>query len=344
MKVLVTGAAGFIGFHLTKRLLEAGCHVSAIDNLNDYYDVSLKKDRLAQLPQTARFIFNRLDLADAENLRRCIEDFEPEVVVHLAAQAGVRYSLENPLAYVNSNLVGFVNLMESCIQVAGLRHFVFASSSSVYGANVKVPFSEDDSVDHPISLYAATKKSNELIAHSYSHLYSIPVTGLRFFTVYGPWGRPDMSYFKFTDAIVRGEPIEIYNHGHMQRDFTYIDDVVEAIIRVLDSPPRLTIQQESAGTLLSNARYKIYNLGNHQPVELLKFVGILEEALGIKARKTLLPMQPGDVVSTYAQMDDLYEATAFRPTTPLEEGLPKFVHWYREYYAHTERLACVAHS
>lgn len=344
MKVLLTGTAGFIGFHLTKRLLEDGFEVSGIDNLNDYYDVGLKKDRLAQLPQTPRFTFNRVDLADNENLRRCIEDFEPEAVVNLAAQAGVRYSLENPLAYVNSNFVGFVNLMEACARVAGLRQFVFASSSSVYGANSKVPFSEQDSVDHPISLYAATKKSNELIAHSYSHLFGIPVTGLRFFTVYGPWGRPDMSYFKFTDAIVRGEPIEVYNHGHMQRDFTYVDDVVEAIMRVLESPPKLTVQQESGGVFLSNARYKIYNLGNHQPVELLKFIEIIERTLGIKARKTFLPMQAGDVVSTYAQMDDLYEATAFRPTTPLEEGLPKFVNWYRQYYAHTERLACVAHS
>lgn len=344
MKVLVTGAAGFIGFHLTKRLLEAGCQVVGIDNLNDYYDVNLKKDRLAQLTQTAGFTFNRLDLADAGNLRRYIEDFEPEVVVHLAAQAGVRYSLENPLAYVNSNLVGFVNLMEATVRIAGFRHLVFASSSSVYGANRKVPFSEQDSVDHPISLYAATKKSNELIAHSYSHLYGIPVTGLRLFTVYGPWGRPDMGYFKFTDSIVRGEPIEVYNHGHMQRDFTYIDDVVEAIMRVLESPPKLTVQQESAGAFLSNARYKIYNLGNHQPVNLRKFIVMIEQALGIKARKTFLPMQPGDVVFTYAQMDDLYEATGFRPTTPLEVGVPTFVHWYREYYAHTERLACHAHS
>lgn len=344
MRVLVTGTAGFIGFHLTKRLLEDGFEVSGIDNLNDYYNVKLKKDRLAQIPQTVRFTFSQFDLAEAKDLRGCIEDFEPDVVVHLAAQAGVRYSLENPLAYVNSNLVGFVNLMESCVRVAGLRHFVFASSSSVYGANRKVPFSEQDCVDHPISLYAATKKSNELIAHSYSHLYGIPVSGLRFFTVYGPWGRPDMGYFKFTDSIVRGEPIEVYNYGHMQRDFTYVDDVVEAIMRVLESPPKLTVQQESGGAFLSNARYKIYNLGNHRPIELLKFVEILEQALGIKARKTFLPMQAGDVVSTYAQMDDLYEATAFRPTTPLEEGLPKFVNWYREYYARTERSACVTHS
>jgi UDP-glucuronate 4-epimerase len=273
-----------------------------------------------------------------------VADFEPEVVVNLAAQAGVRYSLENPLAYVNSNLVGFVNLMEACTRAASLRHFVFASSSSVYGANRKVPFSEHDSVDHPISLYAATKKSNELIAHSYSHLYDMPVTGLRFFTVYGPWGRPDMGYFKFTDAIVRGKPIEIYNHGRMQRDFTYIDDVVEAIVRVLESPPKRSVLQETAGAFLSNARYKIYNLGNHQPVDLLKFIEIIEQALGIEARRTFLPMQPGDVVSTYAQMDDLYEATGFRPTTSVEEGLPKFVQWYREYYATTGQLACLAHS
>jgi UDP-glucuronate 4-epimerase len=344
MRVLITGAAGFIGFHLSKRLLDEDCQVLGIDNLNNYYDTNLKKARLAQLPQTSRFIFDPLDLAQGENLGRLVADFEPEVVVNLAAQAGVRYSLENPLAYVNSNLVGFVNLMEACIRAAGLRHFVFASSSSVYGANRKVPFSEHDSVDHPISLYAATKKSNELIAHSYSHLYGMPVTGLRFFTVYGPWGRPDMGYFKFTDAIVRGKPIEIYNHGRMQRDFTYIDDVVEAIMRVLERPPIRSVVQESAGAVLSDARYKIYNLGNHQPVELLKFIEIIEQAVGIKACRTFLPMQPGDVVSTYAQMDDLYEATGFRPTTPVEEGLPKFVQWYREYYASTGQLACIAHS
>jgi len=239
--------------------------------------------------------------------------------------------------------VGFVNLMEACRRAASLRHFVFASSSSVYGANRKVPFSEDDSVDHPISLYAATKKSNELIAHSYSHLYGMPVTGLRFFTVYGPWGRPDMGYFKFTDAIVRGKPIEIFNHGRMQRDFTYIDDVVEAIMRLLERPPKRSVLQDSAGAVLSDARYKIYNLGNHRPVDLLRFIEIIEQAVGIEARKTFLPMQPGDVVSTYAQMDDLYEATGFRPTTPIEEGLPKFVQWYREYYAERERLACLAH-
>jgi UDP-glucuronate 4-epimerase len=342
MRVLVTGAAGFIGFHLSKRLLDEDCQVFGIDNLNHYYDSNLKKARLAQLPRTSRFIFDQLDLADGANLSRLVADFEPEVVVNLAAQAGVRYSLENPLAYVNSNLVGFVNLMEACRQAPSLRHVVFASSSSVYGANRKVPFSEDDSVDHPISLYAATKKSNELIAHSYSHLYGMPVTGLRFFTVYGPWGRPDMGYFKFTDAIVRGKPIEIYNHGRMQRDFTYVDDVVEAIMRLLERPPKRSVLQDSAGAVLSDARYKIYNLGNHQPVDLLKFIEIIEQAVGIGARKTFLPMQPGDVVSTYAQMDDLYEATGFHPTTPIEEGLPKFVQWYREYYADRERLACLA--
>ena len=340
MRVLVTGAAGFIGFHLSKRLLEEGCKVFGIDNLNDYYDVNLKKARLVQLQQVPEFIFQQLDLADGRNLSRFVADSEPEVVVNLAAQAGVRYSLENPLAYVNSNLVGFVNLMEACARAASLRHFVFASSSSVYGANLKVPFSEHDNVDHPISLYAATKKSNELIAHSYSHLYGMPVTGLRFFTVYGTWGRPDMAYFKFTDAIARGKPIEIYNHGRMQRDFTYIDDVVEGIVRVLERSPKHSVLQKSRGAFMSNARYKIYNLENHQPVEVLKFIEIIEQAVGIQARKIFRPMQPGDVVSTYAQMDDLYQATGFRPTTPIEEGLPKFVRWYREYYAARERVEC----
>ncbi len=344
MKVLVTGAAGFIGFHLSKRLLEEGCQVLGVDSLNDYYDVNLKKDRLGHLPQTSQFLFEHLDLADGDNLRSCVTSFNPEAVVNLAAQAGVRYSLENPLAYVNSNLVGFVNLMEACVRIAGLHHFVFASSSSVYGANAKVPFSENDRVDHPVSLYAATKRSNELIAHSYSHLYGTPVTGLRFFTVYGPWGRPDMGYFKFTDAILRDQPIEIYNFGDMRRDFTYIDDVVEAILRVLDSPPQRSMQQDSAGAILSNARYKIYNLGNHRPVDLFKFIEIMERALGIEAHKKFLPMQPGDLVSTYAEMDGLYDATGFQPKTPIEEGLPKFVNWYREYYATRKRPECLVRS
>src|SRR6516165_1421189 len=343
MRVLITGAAGFIGFHLAKRMLDEGCEVFGLDNLNDYYDVGLKKARLAQLSSSADFTFQLLDLGDAPRLMQFVADISPGVVVNLAAQAGVRYSIENPLAYVNSNLVGFVNLLEACVRAGNVRHFVFASSSSVYGANTSVPFSVDDAVDRPVSLYAATKKSNELIAHSYSHLYGLPVTGLRFFTVYGPWGRPDMGYFKFTDAIVRGEPLEIYNHGQMQRDFTYVDDVVEAVIRVMDLPPQRSALEESAGAVLSDARYKIYNLGNHQPVELLKFIEIIERALGIEARKTFLPMQPGDVISTCARMDDLYQATGFRPTTPVEEGLPKFVRWYCEYYARRERVACTVH-
>lgn len=344
MKVLVTGVAGFIGFHLAKRLLHEGCEVFGMDNLNDYYDVGLKKARLAQLEPEPNFNFRLLDLADGPNLSQFVADCQPEVVVNLAAQAGVRYSMENPLAYVNSNLVGFVNLLEACVRSGGVGHFVFASSSSVYGANTGVPFSVDDAVDHPISLYAATKKSNELIAHSYSHLYGLPSTGLRFFTVYGPWGRPDMGYFKFTDAIVRGQPIEIYNHGRMQRDFTYIDDIVEGIVRVMAHSPERSVEEESGGAYLSDARYKIYNLGNHQPVDLMKFVEILERAIGIQTRKIFLPMQPGDVVCTYAQMDDLYRAVGFRPSTPLEEGLPKFVEWYCKYYSYSnskvEQLAC----
>ena len=343
MKVLVTGAAGFIGFHLAKRLLREGCEVFGLDNLNDYYDVGLKQARLAQLRPKPNFRFQLLDLADGPKLSQFVADCSPEVVVNLAAQAGVRYSIENPLAYVNSNLVGFVNLLEACVRRGGVGHFVFASSSSVYGANTSVPFSVDDAVDRPISLYAATKKSNELIAHSYSHLYGLPVTGLRFFTVYGPWGRPDMGYFKFTDAIVRDLPIEIYNHGRMQRDFTYIDDIVEGILRVIAHTPEHSVESESGGAYLSNARYKIYNLGNHQPVDLMKFVEILERAIGKRSRKTFLPMQPGDVQCTCAQMDDLYQAVGFRPTTPIEEGLPRFVRWYRTYYSNyskSEQVAC----
>src|SRR6266478_5667646 len=343
MKVLVTGAAGFIGFHLAARLLRDGFEVYGIDNLNDYYDVNLKKARLEQLRAIPSFSFQLLDLADSAPVAQWFTEHRVDYVVNLAAQAGVRYSLANPLAYVNSNLLAFVNLLEGCVQ-SHIKHLVFASSSSVYGANVKIPFSVGDSVDHPVSLYAATKKANELIAHSYSHLYGLPVTGLRFFTVYGPWGRPDMGYFKFTDAIVRGKPIEIYNHGRMQRDFTYVDDIVEAIMRLLDHPPKSSVLEESAGAILSDARYKIYNLGNHQPVDLLKFIEIIERAVGLEARKQFLPMQPGDVVSTYAHMDDLYAATGFQPTTPVEEGLPKFVQWYREYYARTGEFACVAHS
>ncbi len=331
MRVLVTGAAGFIGYHLAKRLLREGCEVFGLDNLNDYYDVELKKARLAQLRPEPKFRFRRLDLAEGPALTEFVAGCRPEVVVNLAAQAGVRYSMQNPLAYVQSNLVGFVNLLEACVRTGGVGHLVFASSSSVYGANTSVPFSVDDAVDRPISLYAATKKSNELIAHSYSHLYGLPMTGLRFFTVYGPWGRPDMAYFKFADAITRDQPIEIYNHGHMQRDFTYIDDIVEGIRRVMANIPEHSVNAESGGAYLSNARYKIYNLGNHQPVELMKFVEVLERAIGKRSRKTFLPLQPGDVPCTYAQMDDLYHAVGFRPSISIEEGLPRFVEWYRSY-------------
>jgi len=336
MRVLITGAAGFIGFHLAKRMLDEGCEVFGLDNLNDYYDVGLKKARLAQLSSSADFTFQLLDLGDAPRLMQFVADISPGVVVNLAAQAGVRYSIENPLAYVNSNLVGFVNLLEACVRAGNVRHFVFASSSSVYGANTSVPFSVDDAVDRPVSLYAATKKSNELIAHS----YGLPVTGLRFFTVYGPWGRPDMGYFKFTDAIARDLPVMIYNYGRMQRDFTYIDDIVEGVSRVIAHPPEHSVAAESGGVYLSNARYKIYNLGNHRPVDLMRFVELLEQAIGKRAWKAFLPMQPGDVQCTYAQMDDLYRAVGFRPTTSLEEGLPRFVQWYRTYYSKSEPIAC----
>ncbi len=340
MRVLVTGVAGFIGFHLARRLLRDKCSVFGVDNLNDYYDVGLKKARLAQLQAEDDFTFQQLDLANGPDLTRFVANCRPDMVVNLAAQAGVRYSIENPLAYVSSNLVGFVNLLEASVRSGGLTHFVFASSSSVYGANTSVPFSTDDTVDHPISLYAATKKSNELIAHSYSHLHNLPTTGLRFFTVYGPWGRPDMAYFKFTDAILRGQPIQIYNHGKMQRDFTYIDDIVEGIVRVLAHPPQQSVGHETGGAYLSKAHYKIYNLGNHQPVDLMRFVEILEDAVGKKACKAFLPMQPGDVPCTYAQIDDLYQAVGFRPATPLEKGLPRFVQWYREYFSRVEQAAC----
>ena len=340
MKVLVTGVAGFIGFHLAKRLLQEGCQVCGVDNLNDYYDVALKEARLAWLLPERNFNFELLDLAAATDIERLVSNCRPGIVVNLAAQAGVRYSMKNPSAYVNSNLVGFVNLLEACVRTVGVNHFVFASSSSVYGANTCAPFSVEDPVDHPISLYAATKKSNELIAHSYSHLYGLPVTGLRFFTVYGPWGRPDMGYYKFTEAIARGLPIEIYNHGRMQRDFTYIDDVVEGIVRVMAHAPENTVRIESAGAYMSDARYKIYNLGNHCPVDLLKFVDIIERTLGWKAHKRFLPMQPGDVVCTYAQMDDLYRAVGFQPATTIEEGLPRFVDWYCKYHSTAEKVAC----
>ncbi len=321
--VLVTGAAGFIGFHLSQSLLAQGERVIGLDNLNHYYDVSLKQARLQRLQAQPNFKFYPLDLSDRQGLADLFATEACQAVVNLAAQAGVRYSLENPQAYVDSNLVGFVNILEGC-RHHSVEHLVFASSSSVYGANKKVPFAVSDNVDHPVSLYAATKKANELMAHSYSHLYGIPTTGLRFFTVYGPWGRPDMALFLFTQAILENRPINVFNHGRMQRDFTYIDDVVEGILRTLAKPP------EPQG--LSQARYRIYNIGNNQPVELLKMIEILETCLGKTAEKIMLPMQPGDVPTTYADVEDLMQDVGFRPDTPLEVGIQRFVDWYRDYY------------
>ncbi|HEY9753477.1 MAG TPA: NAD-dependent epimerase [Coleofasciculaceae cyanobacterium] len=333
MGILVTGAAGFIGFHVCQRLLARGEIVVGIDNLNPYYEVSLKQARLAQLEPAPNFLFYRLDISD----RPAVSDFFTahsfDRVIHLAAQAGVRYSLKNPHTYVDSNLVGFVNILEGCRQLE-IRHLVFASSSSVYGASSRVPFSTQDSVDHPISLYAATKKANELLAHSYSHLYRLPITGLRFFTVYGPWGRPDMAPVLFTKAILAGQPIQVFNYGKMKRDFTYVDDVVEGVIRVLDrepSPdPTWSSDHPTANT--SSAPYRLYNIGNHQPVELLNFIEVLEASLERKAVKQLLPMQPGEVLSTYADVSDLMQDTGFQPSTPLEVGVQQFVGWYRQYY------------
>jgi UDP-glucuronate 4-epimerase len=318
-KILVTGAAGFIGFHLCQRLLEQGQKVVGLDNLNNYYDVSLKKARLAQLKDRENFSFTKLDLADRQGIAVFFAQERPERVVHLAAQAGVRYSLENPHAYVDSNLVGFVNILEGCRHYS-VEHLVYASSSSVYGTNKKIPFLVTDNVDHPVSLYAATKKANELMAHTYSHLYGLPTTGIRFFTVYGPWGRPDMAYFSFTKAILAGEAINVFNHGQMRRDFTYIDDVIEGVVRVLDHVPTRSVP------------YRLYNIGNHSPVNLGDFIAILEGCLGKKAEKVFLPMQPGDVLETYADVADLMVDVGFSPSTPLSTGLESFVNWYRFFY------------
>jgi UDP-glucuronate 4-epimerase len=332
-KFLVTGAAGFIGFHVAKRLMERGDDVVGLDNVNDYYDVGLKQARLRQLAGQDRFSFVQLDVADRAAIGALFDQHPFETVIHLAAQAGVRYSLENPYAYVDSNLVGFVNLLEAC-RHHRVRHLTYASSSSVYGANTAMPFSVHHNVDHPLSLYAATKKANELMAHTYSHLYGLPTTGLRFFTVYGPWGRPDMALFKFTRAILRGEPIEVYNHGLMQRDFTYIDDIAEGVIRVADRVPDgnadWTGERPDPGT--SRSPYRIYNIGNHQPVELMDLIAELEHCLGREAEKLLLPMQPGDVPATFADVEDLVRDTGFRPATPVKDGVREFVRWYREYY------------
>jgi UDP-glucuronate 4-epimerase len=333
VKVLVTGAAGFIGFHVCQKLLDRGDRIIGLDNLSDYYDVTLKKDRLALLHENPAFSFHKLDVADRQGMTQLFAEQEFDGVVHLAAQAGVRYSIKNPYAYVDSNLVGFVNVLEGC-RHSRVKHLVFASSSSIYGANTKIPFAVQDNVDHPISLYAATKKANELMAHTYSHLYSLPTTGLRFFTVYGPWGRPDMALFLFTKAILEGRPIDVFNQGKMKRDFTYIDDIVEGVVRVLDKIPEPNSQWSGSNPdpSSSKAPYKIYNIGNNQPVELLHFIEVLEKYLDTKAEKNMLPLQPGDVPITYADVDDLARDVGFRPSTPIEVGIKHFVTWYRSYY------------
>jgi UDP-glucuronate 4-epimerase len=333
MKVLITGAAGFIGAALGLRLLGRGDEVIGVDNLNDYYDPALKRARLARLTEYPGFTDLRLDLEDRPGMAEAFARYRPHRVVNLAAQAGVRYSIENPLAYVDSNLLGFANVLEGC-RHNGVEHLVYASSSSVYGANTRMPFSVHDNVDHPLSLYAASKKANELMAHTYSHLYRLPTTGLRFFTVYGPWGRPDMALFKFTRAILADEPIEVFNHGHHRRDFTYIDDIVEGVIRVLDRLPEPNPAWDGArpDPATSAAPYRLYNIGNSQPVELLRYIEVLEQALGRSARKTLLPLQPGDVPDTYADVTELVADTGYRPQTSVEEGVGRFVAWYREYF------------
>ncbi len=333
MKVLVTGVAGFIGMHTAKRLLERGDEVVGIDNLNDYYDVRLKEDRLKQLAPFAGFRFVKMDMADRERMEGLFKAERFQRVINLAAQPGVRYSLKNPHAYIQSNIVGFLNVLEGC-RHNGIEHLVYASSSSVYGANTRMPFSVHDDVDHPVSLYAATKKSNELMAHTYSHLYGLPTTGLRFFTVYGPWGRPDMSPSLFAGAILEGRPIDVFNEGRMQRDFTYIDDIVEGVVRVLDrtATPDPDFDSARPDPATSYAPYRVYNIGNHEPVELMTFIETIERSVGKPAIKNMLPMQPGDVQATYADIDDLRVAVGFAPATPLSEGIARFVDWYKAYY------------
>ena len=332
-KILITGAAGFIGYHLVQAMADRGDRITGIDNLNDYYDVNLKKARLAQLEHYRNFTFRKIDMADRKAMADLFGEGKFDVVVNLAAQAGVRYSLKNPYSYIDSNIVGFTNILEGCRhnQVA---HLVFASSSSIYGMNKKIPFSVSHNVDHPVSLYAASKKANELMAHAYSHLYGLPCTGLRFFTVYGPWGRPDMAYFSFTKAILEGIPIDVYNCGNMKRDFTYIDDIIEGVIRVMEKIPQPNpdwdMVNPDPGS--SYAPYKLYNIGNNSPVELTKFIEILESNLGRKAVKNMLPMQAGDVPITYADIDDFVRDIGFKPVTTIEEGIKKFVAWYRSYY------------
>ena len=333
MKILLTGAAGFIGSTAAQRLLARGDEVVGLDNLNDYYDVKLKLDRLARLEPQRGFRFVRLDVADRGGMQALFAREKFDRVIHLAAQAGVRYSLVNPQAYVEANVVGFMNVLEGCRHTQ-VQHLVYASSSSVYGGNTKMPFSERDSVDHPVSMYAATKKANELMAHTYSHLYGLPTTGLRFFTVYGPWGRPDMALFLFTKAILEGRPIDVFNHGKMRRDFTYVDDIVEGVIRVLDktATPDAAYRAAAPDPATSNAPFRVFNIGNHNPVELMEFVGCIEDALGRKAEKNMLPLQDGDVPATYADVDALREWVGFVPATDIRTGIGRFVEWYTGYY------------
>jgi UDP-glucuronate 4-epimerase len=333
MKVLVTGSAGFIGAALALRLLERGDDVIGVDNLNDYYDVTLKKARLERLTSQPGFTDLRLDLEDRSGVAEAFRRWQPQRVVNLAAQAGVRYSIDNPCAYIDTNIVGFTHILEGC-RHQQVEHLVYASSSSVYGANLKLPFSVHDNVDHPLSLYAATKKANELMAHTYSHLYQLPTTGLRFFTVYGPWGRPDMALFKFTRAILTDQPIDVFNYGQHRRDFTYIDDIVEGILRVLDQVPDGNPEWNGAcpDAATSQAPYRLYNIGNNQPVELLRYIEVLEHCLHKKAIRHLLPLQPGDVPDTYADVTDLVTSTGYHPMTPIETGIERFVAWYRDYY------------
>lgn len=333
MKVLVTGAAGFIGAAVSERLLAGGAHVIGVDNLDPYYDVELKKARLARLAASKHFTDLRVDIADAGAMAALFREESPQRVINLAAQAGVRYSLENPHAYVNTNLVGFINVLEGC-RHNGVEHLVYASSSSVYGANTKLPFSVHDNVDHPVSLYAASKKANELMAHCYSHLYGLPATGLRFFTVYGPWGRPDMALFIFTRRILADEPIDVFSHGHHRRDFTYIDDIVEGVIRVLDRPatPNPDWNGDEPDPATSSAPHRIYNIGNNKCIELMRYIEVLEGCLGRKAQKNLIAAQPGDVPDTLADVDDLVQNVGYRPATAIELGVSKFVDWYKSFY------------
>ena len=332
--ILITGAAGFIGAHLTKQLTSKGYQTVGLDNLNDYYDPQLKRDRMAALAEGERFIHENCDIADRNAVQELFSRYEFDVVVNLAAQAGVRYSLENPHSYVDTNLVGFVNILEGC-RHTGVKHLVYASSSSVYGANTYMPFSVHDNVDHPVSLYAASKKANELMAHTYSHLYNLPTTGLRFFTVYGPWGRPDMALFLFTKAILAGKPIDVFNHGNMERDFTYIDDIVEGVVRVIDRIPTGDPKwsSDAPDPASSYCPYKVYNIGNNNKEKLLRYIEVLEDCLGLKAEKNLLPMQLGDVPATYANVDDLVGDLDYKPNTTLEYGIARFVEWYRDYFS-----------